>query len=235
MRRTNRWYLRAGHLSDERHHSFPSRPRMPDSFGGSDADPFMPWGTNKYSGGGVHLDRAARPGCSRQACSQGDHRTRLHVRGHNRAVCHRPEVLMADRRHLQALARPRLSRSHTRDRRGAHRPVDAGPPRNALAVRDGPTSTTGPPTGRGLSDVRAFSNSGGSVVGHRLAPSPRESAGIRRELRPTARWRPQDRRVPPNGQGATSKPGGPASIRHCARAFLPGPGRLEAAKRAVCT
>src|SRR2546428_12325553 len=107
--------------------------------------------------------------------------------GTKRAIFHLPEFLMAERRHLQALSRPRLSWSHTHDRRGAHRPVDAGPPRNALAVRDGPTSTTGPSTGRGLFDVRAFSDSRRSVVGHQVAPSPRESEGFRRELRPTGR------------------------------------------------
>src|SRR5438034_9190161 len=105
---------------------------MPDSFGGSDGSgTFMPGGTSKYSGGAVHVGRAARPGRSRQARCQGDHRTRVHLYGHDRTVCHRPEVLMADQRRLQALARPRLSWSHTHDRRGAHRPVDAGPPRNA--------------------------------------------------------------------------------------------------------
>src|SRR2546426_694184 len=67
--------------------------------------------------------------------------------------------LVAPQRHLQALARARLSGSRTRDPLGAHWPVDAHPPRNALAMRDASTSTTGPPTGRRLSDVRALSDS----------------------------------------------------------------------------
>src|SRR5256885_13203751 len=46
---------------------------------------------------------------------------RSHLYGHDRTVCHRPEVLMADQRRLQALARPPLSWSHTHDRGGLAR------------------------------------------------------------------------------------------------------------------
>ena len=91
------------------------------------------------------MGRAARPGCGRQTRIQGDHRTRLQLRGHRRTVCHRPEVLLAHQRHLQALARARLSGSRTRDPLGAHWPVDAHPLETRLQCETGQRPPPGHP------------------------------------------------------------------------------------------